>query len=89
MAVMTIEQIVELAKAAKFKEIKSADPQKRLFQRAPSHLSISLSGPWVYYPERKGGSPSTPSGRDFWTLAEFLKTSKPEDRDDEVGEHVP
>jgi hypothetical protein len=85
---MTIEQIVELVKAANFEEVKSNDLLKRQFRRAPSYLTISLSGEWMYYPERKGGS-STMSGRGFWTLAEFLKTSKPEDRDEEVGEQVP
>ena len=82
---MTIEQIVELAIAAKFKEIKSNDPDKRAFLRAPSFLSVSLTGPWTYYPEAKNGSPSNPSGSDFWTLAEFLRTSKPEDRDEQQG----
>jgi hypothetical protein len=79
---MTIEQIVELATAAKFKEIPSSDPQKRAFLRSPSFLSVSLDGSWTYYPEAKDGSSSNPSGRGFHSLAEFLKTSKPEDRDD-------
>jgi hypothetical protein len=85
---MTIEQIVELAIAAKFKEIKSNDPAKRLFTRTPSFLSVSLTGPWTYYPEAKNGSPANPSGNGFWSLAEFLKTSKPEDRDEEQGWQV-
>jgi hypothetical protein len=83
---MTIEQIVELMKEAKFTEITSSDPLKRAFLRVPSFLSLSISGPWTYYPEGKNGSPANPSGKDFKSLAEFLRTSRPEDRDEEAGE---
>jgi hypothetical protein len=60
---MTIEQIVDLAKKAKFKEIKSLDPSKRAFLRIPSFLSVSISGPWTYYPEGKNGEPYKPIGQ--------------------------
>ena len=84
---MTIEQIVELVKAANFTETKSADPAKRMFQRLPSVLVISLSGAWTYYPERATGN-QIRSGNTFYMLAELLKTTPAEVPDDKSGLHM-